>query len=334
MTAEKTTSNATQERAVALQVEDVSLQYRGRRGTAGHRALDGVTLIIYEGERISLLGPNGSGKTTLFRAICGLLRPDRGRIRVFGDQDRRKSLQHLGVVFQTDSLDPHFTVRENLRDHARLYGLEGATMDRRIREALDDAGLADRADELVKRLSGGLMRRADLSRALLPQPRLLLLDEPTVGLDPAARERFLRAIEDAQQRHAVTILMSTHLVDEADRADRVIFMHNGRAIADDAPAALRRQVGSALLTVLDSRWQPPENDDWRLVAGSWRRTIQYKNDDATAAIATRLIKDGVPFTIAPPTLADVFAQLTGTSLEASLDPATKMSSTAIPEPIN
>lgn len=261
-----------------------------------------------------MLGPNGSGKSSLIRIICGLLQSDAGEVVVFGKFDPVERRRSLGVVFQNDSLDPHMTVYENLRDQAVLYGLAGSEAAKRIAASLEEAGLSDRRDDLVKTLSLGLARRVDLCRALLHHPPLLLLDEPTVGLDPVAREAFLALIDRKRDEENLTVLMSTHLMDEADRQDRVVLLHKGRLVADDTPTALRNDLGSMLVTVHDGNWLPSSTmESWRRASGTW--TLQLGNDtESMRTIAADLAAARVPYSIAPPTLADVFEHYTGTKL--------------------
>lgn len=303
--------------AQALRVSGVSLTYPAKRRQAARTALDNVSLAIDPGQSVAMLGPNGSGKSTLLRIICGLLPNDGGSVAVFDMDNPAARRGMLGVVFQSDSLDPHLTVRENLRDQAALYGIAPHEARQRIDASLEAAGLADRRDDLVKTLSLGLARRVDLCRALLHQPRLLLLDEPTVGLDPAAREAFLALIDDKRESENLTVLMSTHLMDEADRQDRVVLLHEGKLVADDTPADLRSNLGQMLLTVHDSAWLPQEFahplESWRRASGVW--TLQLGDDvEQVRAIAAELAGAGVAYSIAPPTLADVFEHFTGTKL--------------------
>jgi len=300
----------------ALHVKNARFAYPGSRRRSPTVALDGVSLDLPAGQSVAMLGPNGSGKSTLMRIICGLQKPDSGKVTTFGSDDPRLGRRFFGVVFQSPSLDPHLTVFENLRDQAALYGLDRSEFARKVDEELRLRNLLDRRDVLVKTLSQGLARRVDLLRAMLHQPRLLLLDEPTVGLDPAAREQFLRDLETLRQSTGLTILMSTHLVDEADRQDRVLLMHQGRLIADDTPANLRTQAGQRVITVMNPHWQPEE-----IVPGSWTRTsvgwtIPLAGDDnRSAQLVARLTASNVPFSVMPPTLADVFQNLTGAHLE-------------------
>jgi ABC-2 type transport system ATP-binding protein len=283
-----------------------------RRRTALHE----VSFSVAPGERVALLGPNGGGKSTLLRLACGLLPVQRGTLRVWGRPAGAAERSEVGVVFQAPSLDPHLDVRRNLRWLARLYGVDRARAARRVDEALARAGLTERAGDLVRTLSAGLRRRVDLCRALLHEPRLLLLDEPTVGLDPGARAAFLDLLLERRSDRPLTILMSTHLVDEADRLDRVLLLHQGRLVADGAPADLRRGAGAVVVSVFDPAWTPPAGSGaWRLEGGARRLHLERGGGDARA-IAADLAAAGVPFAVAPPTLADVFLQRTGDPLRA------------------
>lgn len=299
----------------ALLVENLHFTYPPRRKQPARKALNDVSLTVPTGNAIALLGPNGSGKSTLMKIISGMLPPDSGSVHAFGssriDEIRRK----LGVVFQSEGLDPHMTVYENLRDQASLYGITGSQCRTIIDEELEKAGISDRRDELVKTLSKGLARRVDLCRALLHKPKLLMLDEPTVGLDPTARESFLETLKVRHIEEDLTLLMSTHLIDEADRMERVVFMHKGEIVADDSPTALRDQVGCRRVTVHDGSWTPPasESGEWIQTGNGWWRPL---NDDKEQAsrMASELVRANIPYSIAPPTLADVFEQLTGVRL--------------------
>lgn len=287
----------------------------GRGDSEARRALDGITLHIDAGASVAVLGPNGSGKSTLLKILATLLQPDSGTVAVFGAEDRPSIRQALGVVFQSPGLDRQMTVQENLADSARLYGLSSGDANDAIDATLKQVGLTDRRSDRVKSLSGGLARRADLCRALLHKPKLLLLDEPTTGLDPTARSSFLDLVEQRRQTTNLTVLMTTHLTEEAQQFDRVVLMHEGRIVADDAPADLQREAGAARLTVHDPGWQPPgdASDDWKRTGDGWRMTVSDGPEDLRRR-AAQLAEQQVPFTLAPPTLDDVFEQLTGATL--------------------
>ena len=226
-------------RAPALRVDGLAHSYGDRP------ALRGVSLSVAPGERVGLVGANGSGKTTLFRAVSTLLRPDGGTVTVFGHDATREPLavrRRLGVVFQEVALDRTLSVREALAVQAALVGAPAARID----VLLARLGLSDRAASRVARLSGGLARRADLARGLLHAPGLLLLDEPTTGLDPLARRQLwdtLDALPPDADGVRPAQLVATHLMDEAERCARVVVLHDGRVAAEGTPDRLRAALG-------------------------------------------------------------------------------------------
>ena len=203
-------------------------------------ALDGVDLEVGAGEFVALLGPNGAGKSTLMQLLTGLFVADAGTIRVAGldmAHDAVRALARIGVVFQQPTLDLELTVRANLRFHADLHGLDRRTADARIGHELARFDLAGTARRKARELSGGNRRRVELARALLHRPEVLLMDEPTVGLDPGSRALLLRHVLELRQGQRVGVLWATHLVDEAERADRVVVLHHGKVRFDGPPAA-------------------------------------------------------------------------------------------------
>jgi ABC-2 type transport system ATP-binding protein len=208
-------------------------------------ALDNLSFETAEAEIFGLLGPNGGGKSTLFRILATMMAPSGGRARVAGFDVAAQSNQVrrlLGVVFQSCTLDRKLTVEENLTAQGRFYGLSGADLARRIDAVLDRLRLAERRRDLVETLSGGLARRADVAKALLHDPRVLLLDEPSTGLDPAARRELMDHIHGLRDTSRVTVLLTTHILDEADRCDRLLLLHQGRRVAEGTPAALKAKV--------------------------------------------------------------------------------------------
>ena len=214
------------------------------------KALDGIDLRVDAGEFVALLGPNGAGKTTLFQLLTGLFVPDGGAIAVDGCDIRRDAvpaLAGLGVVFQQPTLDLDMTVAGNLRFHASLHGLSGAEARARTAENLSRLRLSERAGDRSRSLSGGQRRRVELARALVHRPKLLLMDEPTVGLDPASRRDLLDHVLELRDRRSMAILWATHLVDEAEAADRVVVLHRGRVVAEGAPPALLERTGKPSL---------------------------------------------------------------------------------------
>src|SRR5215472_1510436 len=212
------------------------------------RAVDGVSLKALPGEFIALLGPNGAGKSTLFQLLSGLFTADSGRIEVMGhdmSRDPVPALAELGIVFQQPTLDLELTVTANLLFHAGLHGMPRATALARIAQELGQLDLKDRAHDKTAQLSGGNRRRVELARALLHHPRLLLMDEPTVGLDPASRSDLLKQLLAMRRDRGVAILWATHLCDEVPDADRVIVLHKGKVLADTTPAKLVEKSGKA-----------------------------------------------------------------------------------------
>jgi ABC-2 type transport system ATP-binding protein len=212
------------------------------------RAVDGVTLEARAGEFIALLGPNGAGKTTLFQLLSGLFVPDSGHIEIMGHDMRRDpvpALAKLGIVFQQPTLDLELTVTGNLLFHAGLHGIPRAVAKARIETELARLDLAERAHDKTMQLSGGNRRRIELARALLHEPRVLLMDEATVGLDPASRGDLLKLILTMRAERSVAVLWATHLCDEVSNADRVVVLHRGKVLADMAPAQLVARTGAA-----------------------------------------------------------------------------------------
>jgi ABC-2 type transport system ATP-binding protein len=212
------------------------------------RALDGVSLRAMAGDFVALLGPNGAGKTTLFQLLSGLFVSDSGRIVVMGHDMRRDpvpALAQLGIVFQQPTLDLELTVMGNLLFHAGLHGIPRAVAKTRIEKELARLGLAADVHRKTAQLSGGNRRRVELARALLHEPRLLLMDEPTVGLDPASRGDLLKLILELRAERSVAVLWATHLCDELADADRVVVLHRGKVLADTTPAGLVASAGAA-----------------------------------------------------------------------------------------
>jgi len=214
------------------------------------QALDRVSLRVDPGEMVALLGPNGAGKTTLFQLLTGLFVADAGTVEVLGADMRRepvRALAQLGVVFQQPALDLNLTVRASLRFHADLHGLPSSLARPRIEALLERFGLAPLAAKPGRQLSGGNRRKVELLRALLHEPRLLLMDEATVGLDPASRAQLLQEVLRARSERGLGVLWATHLVDEAEHAQRVVVLHQGKVRFDGTAQALREAQDAATL---------------------------------------------------------------------------------------
>lgn len=287
-----------------------------------HRALRDVTLQVASGTLYGLLGPNGSGKTTLFRILSTLMPPSEGQAEVFGMDTTQSSdavRKRIGVVFQSEALDDALTVRENLRFQAGLYGLHGTARRERTEALLERLGVADRADDPVEELSGGLRRRADLARGLLHRPDLLLLDEPTSGLDPAARRTFWTAVERLREAEGTTLLLATHLMDEAERCDRVGILSEGTLVADGTPSALKDDLGDETLwletdspSLLRDRIETQFGVPTRVVGS----VVQVAPSDPPAFLASLYEAVGHRIrsaTIRTPTLEDAFMVHAGVS---------------------
>ena len=300
--------------ALAVAVQDLDHRYGDRQ------ALAGVSLRVSRKEIFGLLGPNGGGKTTLFKILSTLLTPFGGTARVFGHDLARQARhvrRHLGVVFQHPSLDPKLTVAENLRHHAHLYGIRGAEMRERADNMLRRLGLAERAHDRVEILSGGLQRRAELAKSLMHQPDLLLLDEPSTGLDPGARRDFVHYLEHLRAEEGVTVFLTTHILDEAERCDRLGILHQGRMVALGSPSELKSQVGGDVV-VIHSHSAEALREKIRLrfgyepllVDGNLRIEMPEGHEFARA-IVNAFGREVESVSFGKPTLEDVFIHLTG-----------------------
>src|SRR3954467_1910464 len=233
----------------AVEIAHLAYRYGDRE------AIHDLSLSIAEREIFAILGPNGSGKTTLFRVLSTLIPLQQGDVRIFGRDLRTNAAairSQLGIVFQSPSIDKKLTVIENVIHHGRLYGLGGRELRARADEMLARLGLADRRKELVEQLSGGLRRRVELATGMLHRPRLLLLDEPSTGLDPGARSDLWQYLEQVRDSDGVTVVLTTHLLEEAQRADRIAIMHKGELSALNTPVALQAAVGGDSITIRTS----------------------------------------------------------------------------------
>jgi ABC-2 type transport system ATP-binding protein len=231
-----------------IQVQNLTHRYGDRI------ALKGVNFRVAKGEIFGLLGPNGGGKSTLFRILSTMMTPTEGTATLAGfDVERNPSAvrRTVGVVFQTQSLDKALTVEENLRAQGHLHGMSGATLRERMKFALERLGIDDRRSELVEKLSGGLKRRVEIAKALLHRPQVLLMDEASTGLDPAARREVSRHVEELRRNEGVTILLTTHILPEAELCDRLALLHQGSIVAQGSPRELCSRIGGDVV-VLDA----------------------------------------------------------------------------------
>lgn len=298
-------------------VEDLSHRYGSRA------ALSQVSFAVAAGSVFGLLGPNGSGKSTLFRILSTVLAPSEGRAMVAGFDvvnDPGEVRCKIGVVFQSQSLDRKLTVEENLKAQGHLYGLAGAPLRGRVSDALGRLGLDDRRSDIVGSLSGGLMRRVEIAKAVLHEPSVLLMDEPSTGLDPVARREMWQYLDDLRKTREVTILVTTHLLDEADRCDRLLLLHQGRIVAEGAPAELKSRVGGDVV-VLESNDAPSLSqrlaERFRvqpiLVDGVVR--VEIEGGHRFVAEAVEAFPGAIQSVIYhKPTLEDVFVDLTGAKI--------------------
>jgi ABC-2 type transport system ATP-binding protein len=298
----------------ALRIAGLSYDYGGRR------ALDEVSFEVARGEVFGLLGPNGSGKTTLFKLLSTLVRPARGRAEILGCDllDEPAAVRRrLGVVFQRPSVDAKLTVAENLRHHGRLYGMGGAALRRRAAELLERFGIADRAGDRVETLSGGLQRRVELAKGLLPKPEVLLLDEPATGLDPAARRDFTRHVEELRDQEGMTVVLTTHYLEEAERCDRVGILHQGRLVSVGDPDELKAAVGGDVVVIqaqeaeaLRQRIVERFGGEVALVDGTLR-TERPRGHEFIRDLVEVFPDQVKSVSFGKPTLEDVFVHLTG-----------------------
>jgi ABC-2 type transport system ATP-binding protein len=230
--------------AAVISVQNIVHRYENRT------ALNGVSFDVRPAELFGLLGPNGSGKTTLFRILSTLMIPTAGRALVMGSdgaQDPASVRCQIGVVFQAQSVDPKLTAYENLWHQGHLYGLRGASLKQRVTEILTRVGLADRAAERVETFSGGMQRRIELGKGLLHHPGVLLLDEPTTGLDPGARRDLWQYLQILRDEEQVSVLVTTHLMEEAEKCDRLAIMNEGSLVALGTPAELKSEIGGDVI---------------------------------------------------------------------------------------
>jgi ABC-2 type transport system ATP-binding protein len=294
-----------------------------RKSYGEREALAGITFAVRARELFALLGPNGGGKSTLFRILATILPPSAGTARVAGFDVRTAPAEvrrRLGVVFQNASVDGKLTVRENLRHHGRLYGLSGRPLAARIDALIDRFGLHDRGDELVERLSGGLARRVELAKGLLPRPAVLLLDEPSTGLDPGARRELLQYLRALCDDDGVTVVVTTHYLEEAERCDRVGVIDRGRLVALDAPTALTAAVGGDVVVVqphdvdaLHAKMRARFGIDATRVDGTLR-VEHARGHELVRDLVDAFPEDVHSVTFGKPTLEDVFVRLTGRRL--------------------
>ncbi len=298
----------------AIVVENLTKMFQDRT------VVDQVSLTVDSGEVFAFLGPNGAGKTTTISMLTTLLRPTAGRALVAGYdvvREQQRVRQQIGIVFQESTLDKHLTAYENLEFHAVLYGIPAAQRRAHIQRALTLAELTEQAGDFVERFSGGMKRRLEIARALTHAPRVLFLDEPTLGLDPQTRRRMWDYIHHLRDEEGVTIFFTTHYMEEAEFADRIAIIDRGKMIALDTPARLKQQVGGDIITLRT----PDLTGDAARLAQQFDVAVQIVQDEIRFEVAegetfiphfVRTFEGQVQaIGLRRPTLDDVFLKLTG-----------------------
>jgi ABC-2 type transport system ATP-binding protein len=301
----------------AIQVDDL------RKSYDAIEAVRGVSFAVSGGEVFGFLGPNGAGKTTTINMLCTLVRPTGGSARVAGHdvvRERDDVRRNIGLVFQDPTLDGYLTAEQNLRLHAELYGVDRALVAPRIRQVLDMVGLWERRGGQVMTFSGGMRRRLEIARGFLHSPRVLFLDEPTIGLDPQTRSSIWRYIHELRRTEEITIFMTTHYMDEAEFCDRIAIMDQGQIVALDTPDALKAQVGA-------DRVRIETDDDGAAIAAlaegfgieavASEGAVTFFVESGEAFVPRLFAELGVPIrtvSVSRPSLDDVFMSHTGSTI--------------------
>ncbi len=282
-------------------------------------AVRGIDLSVRAGELFGFLGPNGAGKSTTIKILCTLLQPTAGAARVSGFdvvRDRTEVRRHIGLVFQETTLDDYLTAEQNLRFHAEIYGMPRASVGPRLDGVLEMVGLADRRDSKVRTFSGGMKRRLEIARGLLHSPRVLFLDEPTIGLDPESRATLWRYVDQLRAEEDITVFLTTHYMDEAERCDRIAIIDAGRIGALDTPSALKASVGHDRVRVVTT------DDDAAEALIRERLGVETTREGGALVVLTPDGEQFVPklfelgltvrsVSVSRPTLDDVFLAYTG-----------------------
>lgn len=302
----------TPDRQPAIQLEHIGVVYHNRK-TGNRTALNDFSLTA-DNEMLALLGPNGSGKSTLLNVISQSLIPAAGKVLA---PTSRKS---LSIVFQTPALDQLLTVQENLIVAGALHNLSKTETQSRITSIATDLEIQDRLNDQVRHLSGGLARRADLARALITHPTVLLLDEPTTGLDIDARRIFWETLDRTRKQHAMTVLLATHITEEAEHADRVIMMREGQIAHQGSPTTLKESLGNRIVRIES----PSIEQTNQLSIWLTEQSIEHTTSNtlligahADPSLTSSCPIQSASITIAPPTLADVYTYYAHSSVNES-----------------
>jgi ABC-2 type transport system ATP-binding protein len=299
------------------------------------QAVRGVDFEVATGEVFGFLGPNGAGKTTTINMLCTLARPTSGEARVAGHdvvRERDDVRRNIGLVFQDPTLDGYLTAAQNLRLHADLYGVQSDLVEPRMRQVMTMVGLWDRKDSTVGTFSGGMRRRLEIARGLMHSPRVLFLDEPTIGLDPQTRRSIWEYIRELKEREEITIFMTTHYMDEAEWCDRIAIMDHGEIVALDSPERLKAQVGTDRVTI------QTDDNEAAIAAIGERFGIEAVVSEGSVVFGVdegeqfvpRLFAEWDPahppiksVSVSRPTLDDVFMSHTGTTIRDAEEDAGK-----------
>jgi len=305
-----------------IEVQDLSRQF------GELEAVKGVSFEVAEGEVFGFLGPNGAGKTTTINMLCTLLRPSGGKATVDGFDvvSQRSDVRgSIGLVFQQTTLDEALTAEQNLRFHAYAYGVPGDVRERRLRELLTMVELWDRRSARVRTFSGGMKRRLEIARGLLHHPRVLFLDEPTLGLDPQTRRRIWDYLGELRGRENLTIFLTTHYMDEAEHCNRIAVIDHGEIVALDTPGSLKTAVGGDLITITTTDGQAAATEireRYRLEAAVADGTVSFQVPAGEAFLPDFVRGFGQPLEaigLRRPTLEDVFLHLTGHEIRDRAD---------------
>ena len=287
------------------------------------RAVRGVNFEVAMGEVFGFLGPNGAGKTTTINMLCTLAKPTSGEASVAGHDvvtERDDVRRNIGLVFQDPTLDGYLTAAQNLQLHAELYGVQSDLVEPRMRQVMEMVGLWDRKDSVVGTFSGGMRRRLEIARGLMHSPRVLFLDEPTIGLDPQSRRSIWTYIRELKEREEITIFMTTHYMDEAEWCDRIAIMDHGEIVALDSPDALKAGVGTDRVTIAT------DDNDTAIAALDRQFGVEAKVSEGAVVFGVPAGEEFVPrlfaefempirsVSVSRPTLDDVFMSYTGTTI--------------------
>ena len=286
-------------------------------------AVRGVDFRVEPGETFGFLGPNGAGKSTTINILCTLARPTAGSARVAGHDvrtERDEVRRSIGLVFQDPTLDIDLTAEQNLRFHGELYGVPKALLDRRIDDLLGLVGLSERRGSVVETFSGGMKRRLEIARGLLHSPRVLFLDEPTIGLDPQSRASVWEYVRTLKESEDITVFLTTHYMDEAENCDRIAIMSQGRIVALDTPDALKAAVGKdrvQITTADDEAAIASLRSTFGIEAGMHSGEVTFAVADGERFVPRLFAELGVPIrsvSVASPSLDDVFLSHTGRTI--------------------